>query len=262
MGRKRSAPVVIAIGGSDPSGGAGVQADCRSLDSLGVSPATVLTAVTVQTGARVELARALAPALVVRQLRALVDSRAVAAVKCGMMASTEIVRALAPLLADLAVPLVVDPVTIASGGERLGSARLPAALSAHLFPIATVVTANLAEAAALAGVEVSDEDGMAAAARAIGRTGTRAVVVKGGHLRTDPVDILWDGRRVRRFPSTRIGGRDMHGTGCAFAAAVAAGLAHRRSLSRSVAAAGDHVRDLIASAARSRGGAWLREPGG
>ncbi len=262
-----SKPVaVVAIGGLDPSSGAGIVADARSLDAMGVLPCTVATAITVQSGSGVIAYESVRASLVVAQLEELLASLPVGAVKIGQIPSRQIAEALAPVLRQSKLPLVLDPVRSATGGGRLSGPGAAAAVVQRLFPLASVVTANLAEAAELAGLgttahELTDESAMVEAARRIIRLGPRAVVVKGGHLAGDPIDVLVSGNRVTRFDGKRLGtsGSSMHGTGCAFASALAAGLGQRRSLVGSVEAAREHVRGLIAGA-QTVGGAKLRRP--
>jgi hydroxymethylpyrimidine/phosphomethylpyrimidine kinase len=239
------APVVLAVSGSDPSTGAGLQADMRSLEAMGLSAATVVTAITVQAGGPVTEVKALASTLVARQMEAVLAAMPVAVVKCGLLPNPAMVRTVARVLQPLALPLVVDPVLEASGGGRLASAGVAPALARHLFPMTTVVTANLDEAAVLAGIKVGDEKAQAEAARRIAGLGAGAVVVKGGHLAGEPTDLLWDGTRMRYFRGPRLGRGSMHGSGCAFASALAGGLALGHSLEESVAGARRHVRAMI-----------------
>jgi len=257
--RRGSPPFVLAVGGSDPTAGAGVEADVRTLESLGVGSAVAITAIAVQDGVRVRSVRALAPKLVAEQMEAAFDAVPVAMVKCGMLARPAIVAAVAQVVGERGVPLVLDPVLRASGGEALGSPALARALAERLVPLARVVTPNLAEASAIVSFPVDDVASMENAARAIVGLGARAAVVKGGHLAGTCVDVLADGRRITRFSARRIEG-DMHGTGCAFAAALAAGLARGLPLHRSVEMARDHVRTLLRQALRMPRGARLRAP--
>ncbi len=255
----RVAPAaVIAVGGSDPTCGAGVQADIRTLEAFGVLPAAVVTAVTVQDGRRVSRVESLPAALVTDQLRAALAALTVRAVKCGMLARPSTVRALAAELASLAVPVVIDPVVRAGGGEWIGGDDTLRAIVRHLFPLAGVVTCNVLEAEAVTGRRVASVREAERAARLIGDLGPDVVVVKGGHLSGDPVDVVWDGARIRRLAGPRISAAGMHGTGCAFASAVAAGLALGRTTTASVTAARNHVRRLIADSVPARSGAALR----
>jgi hydroxymethylpyrimidine/phosphomethylpyrimidine kinase len=256
------APLVLTIAGSDPSCGAGLQADIRTFERLGVDCASVVTALTVQDGVSVSVVEPIKPALVADQLEAILASRRVAVVKCGMLARAALVRTVADVIERADVRLVVDPVLQAGGGESLGGRGLRRALAERLFPLATVVTANLPEAEAFTRTRVDDLESMERAARQIALLGPRAVVVKGGHLDGPPSDLLWDRGRVRVFPGGRRIPRQLHGTGCAFASALAAGMARGWSLSRSVECAGEHVRTILRDAARSRVGGWLRQPPG
>lgn len=258
---RRPEPLILSIAGSDPTAGAGLQADIRTFEHLGVASASVVTAITVQNGREVSEVVPLRPALVERQLVTVLASLPVTVVKCGMFARAASAAAVARVLAGYhGLAVVVDPVIKASGGEQLGDDRLLKALVRHIFPLTRILTANLAEAEALVGAAVADTAAMATAARRIATMGPGAVVIKGGHLHGDPVDVLWDGRRIRRFQSARVDGADLHGSGCAFASAVAVGLARRHSLARSVADAGAHVRALIRCSRPLGGGVSLRRP--
>jgi hydroxymethylpyrimidine/phosphomethylpyrimidine kinase len=258
MAAARTARFVLAVGGSDPCGGAGVQADTKTLEAFGVSAATAVTAVTVQTATEVRSVHSFPAARVAAQFRSVVDVLPVRVVKCGMLATPANVRAVAALVAESGLPVVVDPVYAASGGRSLGGRAVLKALRETLIPSARVVTANVPEAEAICSLRVVDEESMAAAARALVALGARAAVVKGGHLPGRPVDVLFDGARVYRYEQPRRYDRNMHGTGCAFASAVAAGLALDKPLSRAVADAAAHVGGLIAGAIRTADGGWVR----
>jgi hydroxymethylpyrimidine/phosphomethylpyrimidine kinase len=254
------ARVVLAVGGSDSSGGAGIQADVRTLEAFCISAAAAVTAVTVQTGAEVRVVRRVSATLVAEQMRAVLEVQPVRAVKCGMLGSVAIVRQVAAVIAGLDLPVVVDPVAFATGGTSLGGARVMREVRDLLIPLARVVTANLSEASALCGTRVDDEASMVAAAREIVSLGAQAVVIKGGHLDGHPTDLLFDGRRTRRYDEGLRYDRDMHGSGCAFASAVAAGLALGKTLPVSVGDAVTHVKALVAAAWKTGDGAWLRSP--
>ena len=253
---------MLTIAGSDPTGGAGLQADLKTLERFGVVGAAVVTAVTAQTATEVVAVSALPPAVVAAQLDAVFATVTPKVVKCGLLATAANVKVVARALRRRAPLLVVDPVTLAGGGARLGDAKLLGAIVERLFPLATVVTVNLGEAEAIAGMPVRDEQAMRQAASRILALGPRAVVVKGGHLAGPPVDLLAIGRRGRVHRVYRILGRrhahGMHGTGCAFASALAGGLAHERSLERATRAAAKHVRELIAGAVSTQDVGWLR----
>jgi hydroxymethylpyrimidine/phosphomethylpyrimidine kinase len=257
---RRSVPTVLVVAGSDPTGGAGLQADIKTLEALGVAGAAAVSAITVQTATRVRASRPVPAAVLRAQLAAVAESVSPRVVKCGLLGSPANVRVVARFVAARGCALVVDPVTAASGGgARLAPARLGDALVEWLFPLATVVTVNLSEASRLCGHEVADEAAMVDAARTIAALGPRAVVVKGGHLAGRPVDVLFDGGRIRRFAGARVPA-SMHGTGCAFASAVAAGIALGCGLGAAVEDAGAHVRALLVASSPTRDGGRLRAP--
>ncbi|MBX6371984.1 MAG: bifunctional hydroxymethylpyrimidine kinase/phosphomethylpyrimidine kinase [Acidothermus sp.] len=239
-------PHVLTIAGSDSSGGAGIQADVKTLTALGVHAMTAVTAVTAQNSLGVVGSWALPAAAVVAQLDAvLVDG--VDAVKTGMLAEAEIVEAVAERLATLEVPIVVDPVGVASRGQRLTAPSAMEAIRTRLLPLATVVTPNLAEVAELTGRQVRGEADLADAARAVWDLGPRWVLVKGGHLDGDPVDVLFDGEQTYRLRGERIDTAHTHGTGCTLASAVAAFLARKWTVPQAVERAKDVVRRAIES---------------
>lgn len=252
-------PLVAVVAGSDPSTGAGLQADLRTLEKLGVAAATVVSAVTVQAGAAVAEVEPVPARLIKAQFAEVLKRLPVTAVKTGLLPLPESVSVLAGLLRGRRLPLVVDPVLEAGAGGRLAAPGVDEALAAELFPLARVVTVNLAEAEVFAGFKVDSSQAMAEAARTIGRLGPKAVVVKGGHLPGDPVDLLWDGQRMLRMRGSRIGKAQMHGSGCAYASALAAVLAWGGNLQDAVRRARRHVRWLIASA-QPLGGRLMRRP--
>jgi hydroxymethylpyrimidine/phosphomethylpyrimidine kinase len=218
--------VALTIAGSDSGGGAGIQADLRTFAAHGLHGACAITAVTAQNTVAVVDWVALEPRMVVAQIDAVASDIPVAAVKTGMLATRAIVEAVAEALARLRLPhLVVDPVMVAKSGDRLLDASAESAYGDRLLSLAEVVTPNLAEAEALVGRRVRSLPEMAEAARALYARGPRAVVVKGGHLEGDPVDVFFDGLRIEELRAPRIPTRNTHGTGCTFSAAIAARLA-------------------------------------
>jgi hydroxymethylpyrimidine/phosphomethylpyrimidine kinase len=255
---RRRIPAVVAIGGFDPSGGAGVVADARSIEAMGAVPLAVATSITVQSGTGVKGFRALPPSLVLAQLDELLAHLPVAAVKIGQVPSAALARRLARRLTAAGVPLVLDPVLEASGGGSLASAGTAAAVVSALVPIAALVTVNLHEAAVLTGGRVTGLAGMRRAAQKLEELGAAAVLVKGGHLRGDPVDLLWRGGRGVESRARRLAG-SMHGTGCALASAAAARIALGDDVDAAVRRAREHVRSLL-GAAITLGAARLRPP--
>src|SRR5262245_22215473 len=259
-------PVALTIAGSDPSGGAGIQADLKTFQAFGVYGSAVITALTVQNTRGVRAVHAVAPETVVAQLDAVTDDLAVAAAKIGLVPTPEVAAALAARLARRPLPsLVLDPVLVAGSGDALGASGTAAALRA-LFPHAALLTPNLPEAAALTGRRADDLDGMLDAARALIDLGARAVLVKGGHLPDRAVACLLTAGAVHRFDAPRIAVGATHGTGCTLSAAIVAGLAAGRDLVTAVRNAKEFVRDALAAAPAIGGGARpldhrVRRPG-
>ncbi len=218
--------VALTIAGSDSGGGAGIQADLRTFAAHGLHGASAITAVTAQNTVAVADYVALEPRMVVAQIDAVASDMPVAAVKTGMLATGPIAEAVAGALARWGLPhLVVDPVMVAKSGDRLLDPAAEAAYRERLFPLAEVVTPNLAEAEALLRRPVRSVAAMAQAARDLHALGPRAVLVKGGHLEGDPIDVFFDGRRLEELRAPRIDTRHTHGTGCTLSAAIAARLA-------------------------------------
>jgi hydroxymethylpyrimidine/phosphomethylpyrimidine kinase len=230
--------VALTIAGSDSGGGAGVQADLRTFAAHRLHGASALTAITAQNSVGVLAWTALEPEMVVKQIEAVATDMPVAAAKTGMLANAAIITAVADAAARLRLaPLVVDPVMVAKSGDRLLDAAAERAYVERLFPLAALVTPNLHEAAALLGRPVRDVGAMREAARDLASRGARAVLVKGGALEGDAVDVLCDGSRVVEIASRRVDTPNTHGTGCTLSAAICAGLAHGWPLEGAVRAA-------------------------
>ncbi|MDR7483039.1 MAG: bifunctional hydroxymethylpyrimidine kinase/phosphomethylpyrimidine kinase [Armatimonadota bacterium] len=228
-------PRALTIAGSDSGGGAGIQADLKTFSALGVFGMTAITALTAQNTVGVVGVVEVAPEFVARQIDAVVADIGVDAVKTGMLASASIIEAVADRLRTHRLDVVVvDPVMIAKSGAPLLRPDAVDALRTVLLPLATVLTPNLHEARALLGREIRTPDEMEDAARRLHALGPRAVVVKGGHLETEPTDVLWDGQRLVRLRTERIATPHTHGTGCIFASAIAAELAKGRGLEDAV----------------------------
>ena len=238
--------VVLTVAGSDSGGGAGIQADLRTFAAHGVHGTSAITAVTAQNSVAVLDWVALEPRMVVAQMEAVASDMNVAAVKTGMLATAAIVSAVAEAIERLALPLVVvDPVMVAKSGDRLLDRDAETAYREQLLPLATVVTPNLPEAEALLGHRVRTLDEMREAARALRAMGPRAVVVKGGHLEGDAVDVFWDGARLEDLPAPRIATSNTHGTGCTYSAAIAARLALGEPLLDAVRGAKAYLTEAI-----------------
>ena len=238
---------VLTIAGSDSGGGAGIQADLKTMLALGAHGMSVLTAVTAQNSVGVHGAWDLPPQAVRAQYRAVVDDIGVRAVKTGMLSSSVLVETVADLLGESAVPIVVDPVSVSKHGDPLLAADALQAVRSRLLPLATVATPNLDEAARLTGVRVRDEADLAAAARALLELGPRWALVKGGHLAGEAVDLLTDGTREHWLRAPRHDNRHTHGTGCTLASAIAVGLADGLAVPDAVRAAKAYVTGAIAA---------------
>ncbi len=239
-------PIALTIAGSDPSGGAGIQADLKTFHQFGVYGEAVITLLTVQNTVKVEHVECVAAVLVLHQLRAVLDDIPPLAAKTGALGNRSIVEAIARAAADFRFPLVVDPVMISKHGSALVSNDAAEAIRTQLAPRAFLLTPNLPEAAALTGVEIRDVDGMRRAAQALCRMGAKAVLVKGGHLdEGDAVDVLCSSTGMREFRAPRIQTRNTHGTGCTYSAAITAELALGASLEKAVASAKAFVTEAI-----------------
>ncbi len=241
-----SIPKALTIAGSDSGGGAGIQADLKTFSAYRVFGLSVITAVTAQNSVGVQGVENLSPAFVAQQLRSVLEDFGVDAAKCGMLSVAPIIEAVAGVLGEHPIDkLVVDPVMVAKAGDALLQPDAVAALIRRILPLALVVTPNLPEAEVLSGITVSSRDEMEEAARRIGKLGARHVLVKGGHLKGDAVDILWNGREMTAFQVPRIESSNTHGTGCTLSAAIAAGLAKGRPLGEAVREAKAYVTKAI-----------------
>ena len=228
-------PRALTIAGSDSGGGAGIQADLKTFSAFRVFGLSVITAVTAQNSVGVQGVENLPPAFVARQLRSVLEDFGADAAKCGMLSTAPIIEAVAASLAEHPIDrLVVDPVMVAKSGDPLLQADARAALIGRILPLALVVTPNLPEAEALTGMPVTTRAEMEEAARRIHAMGPRNVLVKGGHLKGEAVDLLWTGRALTAFSAPRIDTINTHGTGCTFSAAIASGLALGRPLAEAV----------------------------
>jgi hydroxymethylpyrimidine/phosphomethylpyrimidine kinase len=239
-------PKALTIAGSDSGGGAGIQADLKTFSAFQVFGMSVLTAVTAQNSVGVTGVHNLPPEFVALQLDAVLGDIGADAVKIGMLSTAPIVRAVAERLgAHPGAPVVLDPVMIAKAGDPLLQPDARAALIAAMLPLATVVTPNLHEAGALAGLPVTTEADMEEAARRIHAQGPRHVLVKGGHLEDSATDLLYDGRAFTRFTAPRLDSTNTHGTGCTLSSAIAAGLARGAPLVTAIGEAKAYVTAAI-----------------
>ncbi|MFF5705833.1 bifunctional hydroxymethylpyrimidine kinase/phosphomethylpyrimidine kinase [Streptomyces sp. NPDC012794] len=243
-------PACLTVAGSDSGGGAGIQADLKTMLALGVHGMSVITAVTAQDSLGVKGIWELPAEAVTAQYRAVADDIGVRAVKTGMLSSAVLVETVARLLADTPAPAVVDPVGVSKHGDALLAASALDAVRRELLPRATVATPNLDEVAQLTGLAVETEDDMRRAADAILGYGPRWALIKGGHLTAhgdEAVDLLSDGSQELWLRAPRHDNRHTHGTGCTLASAIAAGLAKGRTVPEAVTAAKEYVTGAIAA---------------
>ncbi|MGC0385331.1 bifunctional hydroxymethylpyrimidine kinase/phosphomethylpyrimidine kinase [Streptomyces sp. SAI-129] len=240
-------PLVLTVAGSDSGGGAGIQADLKTMLALGTHGMSVLTAVTAQNSRGVQGAWELPVDAVRAQYRSVVDDIGVQAVKTGMLSSAELVETVAELLAGTDAPAVVDPVGVSKHGDALLAASALESVRARLLPVATVATPNLDEVAQLTGIRVESDTDLRRAAAAVLEYGPRWVLIKGGHLAGDAVDLLTDGSEEHWLRAPRLDNRHTHGTGCTLASAVACQLAKGQSVPEAVRAAKEYVTGAIAA---------------
>lgn len=240
---------VLAIAGSDSGGGAGIQADVKTITVLGGYAATAITAVTVQDTLGVRAVHPVPPDLVAAQARAVLDDIGADAIKTGMLGGPETAAAVAEVIAGAGVPAVVDPVMVAKGGVALLEDRALALLRERLVPLAAVLTPNAPEAAVLTGLAVETTDDLRRAADALLAMGAGAVLMKGGHVPGATVtDLLVSPAGETSFCGPRIDTRHTHGTGCTLASALAAGLAQGMGLEVAAARAWAYVAEAIRQA--------------
>ncbi|MEC3862969.1 bifunctional hydroxymethylpyrimidine kinase/phosphomethylpyrimidine kinase [Mesobacterium sp. TK19101] len=243
-------PNVLSIAGSDPSGGAGIQADLKAISANGAFAMAALTALTAQNTQGVRGIHLVPPAFVQSQIDTVFDDIHVHAVKVGMIANAEIANAVATALQDRDVPVVLDPVMIAKGGAALLQPDAISVLRERLLPLATILTPNLPEAAHLLGADpAASRDAMQMQGHALCEMGPKAVLMKGGHLSgAASPDCLVTADDVTWFEGTRTATRNTHGTGCTLSSALAAHIAQIGDIQRAVAAAKTYVNTAIARA--------------
>ena len=241
-------PVALTIAGSDPSGGAGIQADLKTFHQFGVYGEAVLTLLTVQNTQHVSRVEPLPADLVREQIEAVVSDIPPAAAKTGALGSAEIIQVVAGLARLFQFPLIVDPVMISKHGARLIAPEAETALQNELLPHAFLLTPNLPEAEALAGMKIRNEEEMIRAGERLLQFGCGAVLVKGGHKEGEPTDLLIGPGFVERLLGTRVSTRHTHGTGCAYSAAITACLASGDELLPAVRRAKQFVQSAIESA--------------
>ncbi|MGV8058540.1 MAG: bifunctional hydroxymethylpyrimidine kinase/phosphomethylpyrimidine kinase [Smithellaceae bacterium] len=240
---------VLCIGGSDSSGGAGIQADLKAVSACGCYGLSVITAVTAQNTLGIHDVFEITAEFVGRQMDAVLSDIGADAAKTGMLLTAGIVSRIAGKIREYHIEkLVVDPVMLAKGGRNIMLAAARQALVRKLLPLALVVTPNIPEAEKLAGMEIKSVSGMKKAAAVIHKLGVPNVVIKGGHLeknkQKEVIDVFFNGKSYQEYCSPRIDSRDTHGTGCTYASALAAGLARGKD----IATAAQEAKKLITSA--------------
>ena len=242
---------VLTVAGSDSSGGAGIQADLKTITVLGGFGMSVITALTAQNSLGVAGIFEVSPAFVEKQFDAVMSDMGADAAKTGMVANTAILRVVAENIRKYSIDkLVVDPVMVAKGGALLIRGDFRETLVRELIPLALIVTPNIPEAEVLAEMNIASVDDMKRAAGIIHEFGARNVLIKGGHLRGDAVDVLYTGSHFHEFSSERIGQEGVHGTGCTFSAAIATGLARGKNTIDAVEGAKRYITDVIRHACR------------
>ena len=252
-------PVALTIAGSDSSAGAGIQADLKTFNALGVYGINVVTCLVAETPGKVSRIEAVSAEMVRQQINVLVTSFPIAAIKTGLLYSAEITSTVAKSLINLAkkIPLVVDPVITATGGDPLLKRDAIAVYEKELFPLATLITPNLDEASQLLGEKVTDRESMKRAGKELARKFKSAILLKGGHLGGDnAVDLLFANGKVADFSAPFVRDVATHGTGCTYSAAITAGLAFDMNLEDAVSRAKKFVTTCIANHLR-----WESDPG-
>lgn len=241
-------PVALTIAGSDPSGGAGIQADLKTFHQFGVYGEAVITLLTVQNTVRTDQVAVMAPELVFEQIRAVLDDIPPAAIKTGALGSAEVVRAVARALDGSPAALVVDPVLASKHGAALAAESAGTEIQRELFPRAALIMPNVPEAERFTGMKICNPEAMRGAALRLRESGARDVLIKGGHLPGAPVDGLLTGAEWHVFEAVRVDTAHTHGTGCTYSAAVTAGLACGLNILDAVAQAKRYIDAAIRSA--------------
>jgi hydroxymethylpyrimidine/phosphomethylpyrimidine kinase len=244
----RTKPVALTIAGSDPSGGAGIQADLKTFHQFDAYGEAVITLLTVQNTVGVDRVECMPADLVTQQIQAVIGDIPPAAAKTGALGNREIIEAVARMAVNFPFPLVVDPVMVSKHGAALLAPDAIESLKQRLLPRAFLLTPNLEEAGLLAGMEVRDVKAMRAAAQKLVALGAQAVLVKGGHLAGDAVDGLFFRGEWREYTAPRVDTRHTHGTGCTYSAAITALLAAGHDLPAAVEKAKKYIGDAIRTA--------------
>lgn len=226
----------LTIAGSDSSGGAGIQADIKSMSANGVFAMSVITAITAQNTQGVIDIEDVSPKMIESQIKAIFDDIEVDAIKIGMVSKIESIKAIAKALeeVDSLPPVVLDPVMVSKSGCNLLSVDAKETLIKELFPLATLITPNLPEAEEILGIKITNVEEMERACKELRKLGVNYVLVKGGHLDGDATDVLYDGEKFIYLRHERLNNKHTHGTGCTLSSAIAAGLAKGMGIEEAV----------------------------
>jgi hydroxymethylpyrimidine/phosphomethylpyrimidine kinase len=269
MGKQRSrrsdsvdtVPVALTVAGSDCSAGAGIQADLKTFTALGVYGLTAVTCIVAEVPGKVSRIEPVTARMVREQLEVLLKNFRVGAIKTGLLCSAEIVCAIGQAIQDgekktaRSIPVVVDPVMVATSGDKLLEPEGVEAYKNNLFPLATLITPNLVEAASLLETTISDRRQMEGAAKALAKKYHASILLKGGHLRGDnAIDLLFHQGELTEFSAPFVRGVETHGTGCTYSAAITAGLASGFSLEQAIKRAKKFVTESIAQHLRWKRG--------
>ena len=247
---RREYRVVLSIAGSDSSGGAGIQADLKTLSALGVYGATAITAITAQNTLGVHSQFSIAPHMVYDQIIAVMDDLSPSVIKIGMLSNAEIVVAVTEALSQYSIPIILDPVTVSTSGHRLLSLEAEGVLKQSLLPMAMLVTPNIPEIEALAEITITTYEDKVRAAERLFHYGTKAILLKGGHEEGDTKsDILFtntpSGIHSTLYTSDTISTHNTHGTGCTLSSAIAAYIARGYKLEEAISLAKEYVTESI-----------------
>jgi len=262
-----NAPVALSIAGSDSSGGAGIQADVKTFSALGVYGLTAVTCIVAEVPGKVSRIEPASGRIVAEQIKALAKSFPIAAIKTGLLCSGEVISAAAKTIQDLhkklasRIPLVIDPVFVATSGDVLLEPSAIETYQKEMFPLASLITPNLDEAGRLLGTKIKDLQSMRVAGKELAKRFGTPILLKGGHLAGDrAVDLLFADGKITEFSAAKIFGIATHGTGCTYSAAITAGLAKGLSLEEAIAQAKKFVTESIARHFRwaSRSGETLQ----
>ncbi|WP_174615560.1 bifunctional hydroxymethylpyrimidine kinase/phosphomethylpyrimidine kinase [Virgibacillus ihumii] len=239
-------PSVLTIAGTDPSGGAGIQADLKTFQELQAYGMSVITSVVAQNTTGVKQVHHLPVGMIKEQLNAVTSDIPIHAFKTGMIATVEMMETIAKNVTDLDAPFIMDPVMVAKSGDPLIARDARRYLREKLLPMTTLITPNLPEAEDIVGWKIESTEAMQKAAKEIVHTyGAGASLVKGGHLEGKAVDILYDGENVNTFEAERIDTKHTHGTGCTYSAAITAYIGRGETLPAAVEKAKNFVTAAI-----------------